>query len=80
MPIFWGRRLLGVPTVMPLRREIHIVVGRPLEVKKFAGDLPSDRGKGEVEALHQRYCQALQALYHKHKDKHKHPVSGLKVL
>ena len=69
-----------MPTVMPLRREIHIVVGRPLEVKKFAGDLPSDRGKGEVEALHQRYCQALQALYNKHKDKHKHPVSGLKVL
>ena len=69
-----------MPTVMPLRREIHIVVGRPLEVKKFAGDLSSDRGKGEVEALHARYCLCLTRMYNKHKDKHKHLVSGLKVL
>ena len=65
---------------MPLRREIHIVVGRPLEVKKFAGDLSSDRGKGEVEALHARYVRELVALYKRHEHKHKYLVSGLKVL
>ena len=57
------------------------MVGRPLKVEKFAGDLSSNRGKGEVDALHERYVGELVALYHKHKDKHKHPSRAvLKVM
>ena len=32
VPLFWGKTLWGMPTVMPLRRPIRVVIGKPIQV------------------------------------------------
>ena len=49
VPLFWGRRLWGVPTVLPMRKPVHVVVGKPMPVDAFDGDVMSDEGKKAVE-------------------------------
>lgn len=51
--------------LLPHRLPVTVVVGEPLDVEKVQN--PS---KEEVEALHARFCEALRALYDKHKDKY----------
>ena len=67
VPHFWGRTILGVPTIMPLRRDINIVVGRPIPVAKFDGDLRSPEGKRVLEELFATYTRELQSLFEAHK-------------
>ena len=32
VPLFWGKTLWGMPTIMPLRRPIRVVIGKPIQV------------------------------------------------
>lgn len=43
---------------------LFFVVGTPLEVQKI-----DDPSKEEIEQLHQRFCNALEELFEKHKSK-----------
>eukprot|EP00252_Welwitschia_mirabilis_P024176 TRINITY_DN7069_c0_g1_i1.p1 TRINITY_DN7069_c0_g1~~TRINITY_DN7069_c0_g1_i1.p1 ORF type:complete len:193 (-),score=24.04 TRINITY_DN7069_c0_g1_i1:297-875(-) len=56
--LFWGHYCTPLPHRVPL----HIVVGRPIEVKK--NPQPSSE---EVLAIHDQYVSAIQELYEKHK-------------
>lgn len=67
MPIFWGRTICGIPTVMPMRRPIHIVFGEPIQVDQYNGDLRSDEGRALTEHVYKMYVDNLTSLYHKHK-------------
>mmetsp|Transcript_3703 Transcript_3703/g.9334 ORF Transcript_3703/g.9334 Transcript_3703/m.9334 type:complete len:142 (+) Transcript_3703:482-907(+) len=64
IPIFWGRKMLGIPTIMPLRKPIHCVMGRPIVVEKMEqGGLNSAKGKEAVDRLYQEYIAELNKLY-----------------
>merc|ERR1712060_73046 len=49
VPIFWGRSICGLPTVMPMRRPVHIIIGDSLEVEKYKGDFKTKEGKLAIE-------------------------------
>lgn len=62
--LFWKRGW----GLMPRRVPTTVVVGPPLSVPKFDGDLKSVEFSKAVDAVHTRYVAALQALWDKHKD------------
>ncbi|KLT44580.1 diacylglycerol acyltransferase [Cutaneotrichosporon oleaginosum] len=77
VPFFHGR---GVFTynygLMPHRRPVTVVVGAPIPVKQI--EKPTDE---EVQAVHNQYIEALQALWDKHKDEYaKDRKSELKLV
>merc|ERR1712072_1288569 len=55
VPIFHGRVIWNLPTIMPMRNPIHIVVGRPMPVPKFEGNFRSEQGTALVEKVYQEY-------------------------
>ncbi|KAL4458601.1 hypothetical protein ABPG75_013466 [Micractinium tetrahymenae] len=71
VPRGWGAGILNLRSgPLPLRVPLTVVVGAPLRLPEFKGDLRSEEGRAVVDACHARYCQALQALYDAHKDKY----------
>lgn len=62
--LFWKRGW----GLMPHRVPTTVVVGAPLKVDKYEGDLHSAAFDAAVDKLHARYVAALQALWDKHKD------------
>ena len=72
IPIFYG---LGVTNprfgLVPLKSKLVSVVGAPLRVEKFEGDLhASPEGRAAVDRLHEQYVEALEALYQDFKTPH----------
>ncbi|KAG9456615.1 hypothetical protein H6P81_001123 [Aristolochia fimbriata] len=56
--IFWG--IFGLP--IPYQHPLHVVVGRPIDVKKNPVPTP-----GEVDEVHREFVVAMQELFDKHK-------------
>lgn len=53
--------------MQPYAVPMNIVVGAPLRVEKFEGDLESKDGKLLVDAVHSQYKKALLDLWEVHK-------------
>ncbi|KAL4421554.1 hypothetical protein ABPG75_010845 [Micractinium tetrahymenae] len=69
LPLCYGRPFMGLSwSVLPEPVPIVVVVGAPIQLPAFKGDLRSAEGQTVVDACHARYCAALQALYNAHKD------------
>jgi 2-acylglycerol O-acyltransferase 2 len=58
-------------SILPFRRPITTVVGAPIIVEK-----QSRPSQLEVDALHQRYCDALIELFEKHKSDYGLPADA----
>lgn len=71
LPIAIGRGIAGFPLgLLPHRVPTVTVVGPPVRVDKFEGDVRSPAFASAVEEVHQRYCTALLDLFARYKDKY----------
>ncbi|XP_055620643.1 2-acylglycerol O-acyltransferase 2-A-like isoform X1 [Toxorhynchites rutilus septentrionalis] len=61
--------------VIPRRKPINTVIGAPVEVEKI--DNPS---KEQIEALHVRFCAALEDLFETHKTKYVENYENVKLV
>ncbi|KOS21014.1 Diacylglycerol O-acyltransferase 2A [Escovopsis weberi] len=66
IPALHGRGLLNYDVgLMPYRRAVNIVVGKPLEVRQAYGDQPPQE---EIDHYHELYVQELERLWETYKD------------
>ncbi|XP_053316396.1 2-acylglycerol O-acyltransferase 1-like [Spea bombifrons] len=66
MPLFHARGIFQYSFgLMPYRKPIHTVVGRPIPVAQT-----SNPTQEEIESLHQKYLNALQELFEENKGKY----------
>ncbi|DBA86491.1 hypothetical protein WJX79_000956 [Trebouxia sp. C0005] len=69
VPPFVGRGVLGYPYgLLPKPRPIVTVVGKPLPIAQWQGDLHSLEGTQLADKYHAQYVIALKELYEQHKD------------
>jgi len=65
LPIIKGRGILNYDYgLMPRRRPLHIVVGRPIRIEWGSDEHDSPE---RVKQIHQRYCDELQRLFDTYK-------------
>nr|XP_023418311.1 2-acylglycerol O-acyltransferase 1 [Cavia porcellus] len=66
LPLFYGRGIFqGTFGLMPYRKPVHTVVGRPIPVQRTPH--PTQQ---QVEELHQTYMEELRKLFEEHKGKY----------
>ncbi|KAH7326741.1 diacylglycerol acyltransferase-domain-containing protein [Stachybotrys elegans] len=66
LPAIHGRGLLNYDVgLMPYRRPINIVIGRPIEVNKAAGMQPTQE---EIDKLHAEYVREVELIWEAYKD------------
>ncbi|KAF7490771.1 2-acylglycerol O-acyltransferase 2-A [Sarcoptes scabiei] len=75
LPIFFGRGIFQYTFgLLPFRRKITTVVGKPIDV--LQNENPS---KNDIDDLHQRYHQELIKLFEEHKAKYSDSDTILKI-
>nr|AYE66856.1 DGAT2B [Lobosphaera incisa]AZI70897.1 acyl-CoA:diacylglycerol acyltransferase 2.1 [Lobosphaera incisa] len=71
IPVCYGRGLFGIRYgILPNPVRHVTVVGAPIDIPKFTGDLHSEEGQAAVNRAHAKYIAALQALWEQHKDQY----------
>ncbi|KAL6920187.1 hypothetical protein ACHAPO_000953 [Fusarium lateritium] len=66
VPALHGRGVLNYDVgLMPYRRPVNIVMGRPIRVDKAHGPQPSQK---DIDELHERYVQEVENLWETYKD------------
>ena len=65
---------MGYCTMIPRRKPLHCVVGKPIRVKR--SEAPSDI---EVDVLHAQFVTELKELFDKHKAACGHPDAKLHI-
>ncbi|XP_067841461.1 2-acylglycerol O-acyltransferase 2 [Heptranchias perlo] len=69
LPLFHARGILQYSFgLVPYRKPIHTVVGKPIEVEK-----KENPTQAEINELHQKYIEELSKLFEEHKTKYKVP-------
>ncbi|KAL2064956.1 hypothetical protein VTL71DRAFT_4096 [Oculimacula yallundae] len=64
IPLFHARGIFNYDVgLMPYRRPLNIVVGRPIRVKQSA-----QPGQEEIDRVHEEYIQELETIWHTWKD------------
>ncbi|KAI9899573.1 hypothetical protein N3K66_006034 [Trichothecium roseum] len=67
VPALHGRGVLNYDVgLMPYRRPVNIVIGKPIEIDQSHGDQP---GQEEIDRLHELYVQELERLWDTYKDR-----------
>lgn len=70
-PLFRGNGVFSDSGLLPLPRQITTVIGAPIPVQKVD---PREAGQeafnAAVDALHAKYCTALQQLFDEHKEQY----------
>ncbi|KAL3145161.1 hypothetical protein ABBQ38_001761 [Trebouxia sp. C0009 RCD-2024] len=69
IPIFWGQGAITSIGFLPKRSPINTVVGAPIAVPRFAGDIKSPEGLNLTQEYHNKYVKALQTLWDTNKCK-----------
>lgn len=66
MPLFWGRGVFNYSFgLLPKRKPIRSVVGVPIDCPKV-----EEPTQAQIDEFHQKYCDGLQAIWDKYKDKY----------
>ncbi|KAJ4002857.1 diacylglycerol O-acyltransferase 1 [Fusarium irregulare] len=66
LPALHGRGVLNYDVgLMPYRRPVNIVMGRPIRVDKAHGPQPA---QNDIDELHERYVQEVEKLWETYKD------------
>ncbi|KAK9811809.1 hypothetical protein WJX72_010459 [[Myrmecia] bisecta] len=71
LPVTYGRGLFGLRYgILPNPVHHVTVVGEPIDVPKYTGDMHSDEAHMLINAAHAKYVKGLQDLWEKHKDQY----------
>jgi 2-acylglycerol O-acyltransferase 2 len=66
VPALHGRGVLNYDVgLMPYRRPVNVVMGRPIRVDRKEGEQPT---QADIDNLHERYMQEVEKLYEAYKD------------
>eukprot|EP00794_Sanderia_malayensis_P011362 gene11362-12547_t len=74
--LFYGRGIFQYTFgMLPFRRPVHVVVGKPIAVKKI-----KDPTNEEIEELHEKYIDELRQLFDENKEKYHGEQTQIKLI
>ena len=77
IPLIYGRGIFQYTFgLMPYRKQISTVVGKPINVTKTNGEPSQD----QVDQLHALYCRELILLYEKHRHDYEHETIPMEIV